>query len=391
MIKGLAALVKWMAAATLALLAAAVAWDVLTYDAAAWRRDYERLKAELAQGYANLDWIAQHRELDLAALDARTGAAIDSAHSRIRAFLALRAFIHRFDDPHLRLVLKERDAPASDASAAAPEPHASSCEAEGYATDDYGFEFPFPELSGWTQVSEGQFPTGVAGDVGVLRIPAFGEIRYLATCRSQFRPGLTEHELQMAVRAQLQRDLTAAISELRQRGARRLLVDITGNGGGTEWVVEVVALLTDKRLQRRAPRLVAPSCDRRGVWRGEEVCDVLAPAGPPDEMNGVGVWNGPLFVLADEHTGSASEDFIVWLSENEVATVIGQRTVGAGCGYIDGGGRIRLRTVPMDVMAPNCARFLADGTNEIEGLAPDIEIAPGDAAALAAALSRTRQ
>ncbi len=387
MVKRLLRALWWTLGAIVALLGAALLLDVLTYDAVAWRRDYERLKVEMAQGYANLDWIARHRGLDLAALDARTGDAIDNAHSRVRAFLALRAFVHAFNDPHLRFVAKEGDEPTSAPGEPAPVPIAASCEAEGYSTEDYDFESPFAELPGWTRVSDNHFPTGIAGDLGVLRISEFGEFRYFAVCQRAFAAGLTRRKLQLAVRAELQRDLTSAIGELRQRGARRLLIDITGNGGGTEWVTEVVSLLTDKTLARSSPRIVDPTCDRSGVWRGEQACDAFGPADPPDEVIGVGVWNGPLFILADEDTGSASEDFVVWLSENDVATVLGQRTAGAGCGYVDGGGRIRLDAVHMDVMAPNCARFLGDGTNEIEGLAPDVEIKRGDAAALARALS----
>ncbi len=96
---------------------------------------------------------------------------------------------------------------------------------------------------------------------------------------------------------------------------------------------------------------------------------------------------GPVFILVDNKTGSASEDFVAWLQQNGVAVVLGARTAGAGCGYVDGGGRIRLRQSPFDVMAPNCARFLNDGTNEIEGIKPDVEIAmTGEA--LAGALER---
>ena len=51
--------------------------------------------------------------------------------------------------------------------------------------------------------------------------------------------------------------------------------------------------------------------------------------------------------------------------------VAGTRTAGAGCGYVNGGGRIMLKEGPFDVMAPNCARFLNDGTNEIEGITPN--------------------
>ena len=44
------------------------------FDRAAWLADYDGLKATMARGYANLDWIAEHRGLDLAELDRATTA-----------------------------------------------------------------------------------------------------------------------------------------------------------------------------------------------------------------------------------------------------------------------------------------------------------------------------
>jgi hypothetical protein len=380
----------------LLMLAGFLAWDVATYDRAAWRRDYEHVKRELAQNYANLDWIVEQRSLDIAALDRQTGDAIDNAHSRVRAVLALRAFLRAFNDPHLRLALRE-DAPAQTAAEAGgetEEPVVASCAEAGYETgEDTAFVYAIDRLPGWTPLRTEPFPTGVAGDVGVLRIPSFGEIRYLSACTAAFLPGLTDYELQLAVRAALQEELRTALAELQRRGAARLLVDVSGNGGGTEWVSEVIQLMTDKELTR-APTLMAdPECDRFGIWRGEPVCPVLAgEEAPMMTMTGTGEWNGPLLILADNETGSASEDFIAWLQQNGVARVIGQRTHGAGCGYIDGGGRIRLQAGPFDVRAPNCARFLNNGVNEIEGIAPDVALDFGggddaDAAALWAAVN----
>lgn len=349
-------------------------WDVATYDAAAWRRDYTHLKRELAQNYANLDWAVEHRGLDLVALDDRTSAAIGNAHSRVRAVLALRAFVSTFKDPHFRLVRRER-ASKEAAHHGGEDPPIAACADAGYeAGDDTAFLYPIDRLPGWTPLRARPFATGVAGDIGVLRIPAFGEDRYLAVCNAVFRSGLTYDGLKLAVRARLQDELRAAIGELRARGAGRLLVDVSGNGGGTEWVNEVIQLMTDRELTRASSRLAAPACDRSGIWRGERVCPVLAPAEAPTRLTGTGEWTGPLFILTDRDTGSASEDFVAWLQQNGVARVIGQRTAGAGCGYVNGGGRIRLAAGPFDVRAPNCARFLNNGTNEIEGIAPDFAI-----------------
>lgn len=387
--------VRRSAFALLLLVFGFVGWDVATYDQQAWRADYERLKSELAQRYANLDWVVSHRGLDLQALDAETSRAIDGARSRVRAVLALRRFVRSFDDPHLRLVRADRStAPTGETEAVPTAPPAgvavTSCRAAGYEAGDHGFRFPFDRLEGWTPVRTGHFPIGLAGDLGVLRIASFGEDQYLAAAETAFRPGLRPRELKLATRALLQRELIDALGELRARGAQRLLVDVTGNGGGTEWVMEVVALLTDRELQRQTARLVAPAGDRSGIWRGERVPPVLGPAEPPTKLVGTGVWTGPLFLLADRGTGSASEDFVAWLQQNEVAVVLGERTAGAGGGYVNGGGRIRLSAGPFDVMAPNCARFLEDGTNEIEGLAPDVALPfeTANDAELAAALAR---
>ncbi|MGX5732136.1 S41 family peptidase [Pseudoxanthomonas beigongshangi] len=366
--------------AAIALVLAVGAWDVASYDARPWLADYQRLKRDMAQGYANLDWIAAHRQLDLAALDRETTAALNRAHSRVRALLALRGFVKRFGDPHLRLEPAQRPAPSrlassTDATTEPADPAAGKdCESAGYDEDDHGFTLPFARLADWHGLPGTHFPAGRFGDVGVLRIAQFGEQRYLAACRQVFQAGIGQRALQLRVRAHLQSELAHTLETLRANGARRLLVDVTGNGGGSEWVSEVITLVASGELVRAAPRLVAPACDRARIWYGESVCPVLAPIGERERLSGRGAWHGRIFVLTDRGTASASEDLVAWLQQNRIATVLGERTLGAGCGYVDGGGRTALSVAPFDVVMPNCARFLANGINEIEGIAPDVPL-----------------
>ena len=386
-----------------ALILLAVAADVLTYDAQPWLDDYTRLKRDMAQGYANLDWAVEKRGIDLPTLDRETTTRLENAHSRVRAFVALRNFIRGFNDPHFRMKPGERPIPTAPAVAVSTEvtepvdvPAGADCETTGYEEDDHTFRFPFAQMAGWTAIREGDFPSGLLGDIGVLRIAQFGEDRYLAACQSVFKAGIGNRALQLAVRARQQALLREAIAELRAKGARRLLVDVSGNGGGSEWVSEVIALMTDKPLTRREALVVDAGCDRSAVWRGEPApCPVFADdSGERATLQGNGAWTGPLLILADRGTGSAAEDFVAWLQQNRIATVIGDRTAGAGCGYVDGGNPTRLSVVPVDVWMPNCARFLDDGSNEIEGIAPDLRIPMGDedatsrTQALAAALAR---
>src|SRR5688500_6737890 len=101
----------------LILLAAAA--DVLTYDPQPWLAGYTRLKRDMAQGYANLDWVVEKRGIDLPALDRQTTTKLENAHSRVRAFLALRSFVSGFNDPHFRMRPGERPIPTAPPVAAA--------------------------------------------------------------------------------------------------------------------------------------------------------------------------------------------------------------------------------------------------------------------------------
>lgn len=377
-----------------AMVLAAAAWDVATYDKRAWLADYARLKRDMAQGYANLDWMVEERGIDLVALDRRTSSELENAHSRVRAFMALRRFVRGFDDPHFRMKPGQRPEPEpkpepAPATVAAPAqrgstaeqvpvdaPAGADCAAAGYEEGDHAFRLPFERISGWTPLRGGDFPSGLIGATGVLRIAQFGEDQYLAACQAVFRSGMGKRELQLAVRARQQALLLDTLADLRRRGATRLLVDVSGNGGGTEWVSSVIELMTDRPLTRREPRIVGPSCDRGAVWLGKRApCPAYAQAeSETSTLRGTGAWRGPLLLVADGGTGSAAEDFVVWLQQNQVAKVIGERTAGAGCGYVDGGTVTRLSVVPVDVMMPNCSRFLADGTNEVEGIRPDLPL-----------------
>ena len=378
--------------------------DVLTYDSKPWLADYTRLKRDMAQGYANLDWIVEKRGVDLATLDRKTTAALQDAHSRVRAFIAVRGFIRSFNDPHFRMKPGERPAPVAAPAVSSAQDETpvdamagADCTAAGYEEDDHVFRFPFTQMAGWTQLRDGDFPSGLIGDVGVLRIAQFGEDRYLAACKAVFKPDISDRALQLAVRAHQQALLRETLAELQAKGARRLLVDVSGNGGGSEWVSEVIALMTDKALARREARVVDPACDRSAVWRGEPApCPVFASDDDaPAMLQGNGAWRGPVLILADRGTGSAAEDFVAWLQQNRIATVIGDRTAGAGCGYVNGGNPTHLDVVPVDVWMPNCARFLEDGTNEIEGIPPDVALKlddgnPERAQQLQAVLTRSR-
>ena len=366
---------------TLGLAAAAigvVAVDLATFDRAAWAADYGAIKRGMAAHYANLDWVVDQRKVDLVALDHRTAARIYGARSHLQAFLALKDFAAAFGDPHLKLSPGREQIAAADLSSDEPAdpPAGENCEADGYVADDMAFDPRMASLPGWKPVASGPFPAGLSGTVGVVRIASFGEDRYLAACQQSFTPGIGRRALQLATRERLQRQLAATIAGLKSKGARTLLIDLTGNGGGSEWDREAAALFTPAAMIRAEPRLANAPCNRESVWRGKRPCAVFAPvAGEIARVDGTGQWRGPVAILADNATGSAAEEFIGWLVDNKVARLIGTRTNGAGCGYVDGGAPVVLAAAPLTLRMPNCARYTAAGRNEIEGWDPDLPLA----------------
>ncbi|MCI0390615.1 MAG: S41 family peptidase [Acidobacteria bacterium] len=86
-----------------------------------------------------------------------------------------------------------------------------------------------------------------------------------------------------------------------------------------------------------------------------------------------GVYKGRLFVLVDRGTASAAEYFAAILRDNGSATIVGEKTLGSGCGYTNGGLRLALPNSGLHVQMPDCVRYRQDGGNEVEGVTPDLK------------------
>ena len=349
-----------------------------TFDPAPWLADFERIKLGLAEGYANLDWQIDKRNFNLVRADGQIREMLGKATSDVQAALVIAKLVDAFDDPHVEL----RFGPPPPSATLVPRQSSvdgvavasDSCADVHYTEGRAATRLAYPQATGWAQVSEGPFLAGTIGDIGIIRIPAFGEDRYLGACKTAEKPGMDARQLQLATRAELNGQLKALITTLRQRGMKKLAIDVTGNGGGSEWSSEVAAMFAGGELKRNAPRLAGPACDRSSVWQGKRPCSIYAKPAEIETMRGTGVWTGPLAVLADRRTASAAEEFITWLKDNRRATIAGERTFGAGCGYVDGGHAIALKAAALHIMVPNCSRYTGEGINEIEGIAPHVTI-----------------
>jgi len=107
-------------------------------------------------------------------------------------------------------------------------------------------------------------------------------------------------------------ELRSEIEKLDRRGAEGLVFDLRGNGGG---LVDE-AVLVQSIFQKQGPVVTI-----EGRTQDKHTFEVTG-----DPLEGI----GPIAVLVDGDTASASEIVTAALEENDLATVIGTRTYGKG-------------------------------------------------------------
>ena len=107
-------------------------------------------------------------------------------------------------------------------------------------------------------------------------------------------------------------ELRDEIQKLDSKGAEGLVFDLRGNGGG---------LVDEAVLVQSIFQADGPVVTIEGRARDKQTFDVTG-----DPLEGI----GPIAVLVDGNTASASEIVTAALKENDLATVIGTRTYGKG-------------------------------------------------------------
>jgi hypothetical protein len=91
-----------------------------------------------------------------------------------------------------------------------------------------------------------------------------------------------------------------------------------------------------------------------------------------------GSWTGRVYVLANATSYSAAEMFAAVMQDNGIAKVVGVRTGGDGCGFMEDTPPVVLPHSHLRFRMPNCVRLRADGSSEVAGIAPDLPIAAID-------------
>jgi C-terminal processing protease CtpA/Prc len=91
-----------------------------------------------------------------------------------------------------------------------------------------------------------------------------------------------------------------------------------------------------------------------------------------------GAWTGRVYVLTNATSYSAAEMFAAVMQDNAIAKIVGVRTGGDGCGFMEDTPPVVLPHSHLRFRMPNCVRLRADGSSEVAGIAPDLPIAAID-------------
>jgi hypothetical protein len=427
-----------------AVLFAASADAQQSFDPKPWLDDLAQMRAALMTRYANIEWLITDRGADLDEYFARTQKRIEHTQDAGSARNAFDMLVRRIGDGHVEIEWPQPAAPYVAASA-----EHDVCAEAGYNAAKFGA--PLAALMpGYRQIETHSFPAGIVNagghHIGVLKIGLFSAEGMPALCRAvlarlKIAPDAPcddkcQERIGKEAEARMNDDFIAALDALNAARADALLVDLTGNGGGSEWAEAAARMVTPVRLkseriafvrgaqwskefsdtendlrkaakiaslrdrtlllgladQAKAKRTIAgtpcaqPDCVLGEGFYASGLIDSADPKSlegkawaadvftPMEHPYREGIWRGPLLVLVDGETWSAAEDFAAVLQDNHAATIIGKPTGGAGCGHTDGSEPVILTNSGAKLSLPDCARLRADGSNEVRGIVPDIAL-----------------
>ncbi|HEX6644069.1 MAG TPA: hypothetical protein VF037_05295, partial [Gemmatimonadales bacterium] len=225
-------------------------------DRAAWRDELGQVERHLASAYANFQWAVESDSVDLPSIHHRADSALAVASNRRAARRAFRDLAAAFGDGHLRVAppdhpalrLAERAWRGGGGAVPAGTGAAKACRRMGFDDESHPFGIPFDEMAGYEAVAVYPFRAGTVADasgeaVGVLRIASFSEWNYARSCeeawtrRAAVAADACAEDCQDEIYGEVSRTLVASLArtleELERRGVRTLVVDVTGNGGGS--------------------------------------------------------------------------------------------------------------------------------------------------------------
>lgn len=133
------------------------------------------------------------------------------------------------------------------------------CESLGIRKGDIESAVPLNDTNFNTNENS-TFKTGVSDGVGYLYVPAFGTYGYRQTCEDEWKKYRTTFSGKCDEKCiwkfeyntlyqRLTDDLESAIESLNKKNITKLVVDVTNNGGGSDWVDLVGRIIAPQTLR----------------------------------------------------------------------------------------------------------------------------------------------
>ena len=230
------------------------------FDPQPYLDDLQEARAAFSAKYAGLEWEVFGRDHDISATFVTARDRIIRAHGEWDARIAFERLARSFGDRHVRIRWPPAPAPGSE-----PVSSGFSCEALGYTTGMQAA--PLAALiPGYTPVklpADNVFPTGILlrerGIVGIIKIPLFMARGFPSLCesavdslhidRSKDCDSACDEAIKLRAESLMTAQLEAAIKAVEHAGAGTLVVDVAGNGGGSEWTGAASRMMTPIRLE----------------------------------------------------------------------------------------------------------------------------------------------
>ena len=231
------------------------------FDPQPWLDDLEEARRAFSTKYAGLEWEVFGRDHDIAATFATARERILRAHDEWDARVAFGRLVNSFGDRHVQITWPAASTVSNELPA-----KGFSCETLGYSQDMQAKPL-VALLPGFKPIdllpADNAFPTGLllreGRTIGVIKIPIFTSRGFLALCESAIQSlkidrtkecdHACEEKIALFGYGIMTEQLEAAVRAVEHAGATTLIVDIAGNGGGSEWEGAASRMLTPIRLE----------------------------------------------------------------------------------------------------------------------------------------------
>jgi hypothetical protein len=254
----------WAVVAAASLIAAPA--SAAAFDPSPWLADLEQARQAFHQKYANWDWVETEHEVKIDPLFDDLAGRLRNAHSEAAAKAVFDRLTRKLGDGHVEIEWAD---PPQPTSAAHPPPRPPDlCGDIGYDGRQNG-KGTAQALTDYEPLPvDNPFDAGTANiagtKVGIVRIGVFQPRGYPDLCRGAIRalsiPAQKpcDDQCQDKIVTWAYQRLTGALEDrvraLKAAGATVLLVDITNNGGGSEWAEAAARIFSPRHLvsERRA-------------------------------------------------------------------------------------------------------------------------------------------